>query len=278
MNVAIQLSSAALFLVVCTSMAQDDSGSWRARGIDAYRHARNAEAVRCFAQAVTLDPHSADARLSLALAYMASYIAGVDSPGNYSLGRNAEENLRAALEIDPGNYIALRHLAQFVYWEALTAPSPREKAKRFDQAQQLYQKLAERNPDGKEAFYALGVIAWQQPNRLVDEAIKQLSRALEIDPEYEEPMDYLVLALRKKAAYAAADELEARARKIGAEKIEKWRAAHPASDQEKPCPPNTMCFEPDPGAAAQPFEWPPAPVLLMPPAAPPQPPPPPPIR
>jgi tetratricopeptide (TPR) repeat protein len=276
MNATIQISLAALFLVACTSFAQDESRTWMSGGIDAYRHARSAEAVQCFAQAVKLGPQSADARLSLALAYMASYISGAYSPENRSLGHNVEENLRAALEIDPGNSIALRYLAQFVYWEARTAPSQREKAERFNQAQQLYQEIAERNPHGKEAFYALGVIAWQQPTHPVDEAIKQLSRALEIDPEYVGPMDYLVLAVREKAAYAAADELEARARKIRAEKIEKSRAAHPVSDTEKPCPPRTMCFDRDPGAAAQPFEWPPAPVLLMPPPAPP--PPPPPIR
>ena len=78
MNATIQISLAALLLVACTSFAQDESRTWMAGGIDAYRHARYAEAVRCFEHAVTLDPKSADARVSLALAYLLATSAGAN--------------------------------------------------------------------------------------------------------------------------------------------------------------------------------------------------------
>ena len=153
----------------------------------------------------------------------------------------------------------------------MTAPA---KTEGLNQAQQLYQKIAELNPNGKEAFYALGVIAWQKTNHQLDDAKKQLSRALELDPNYDEAMEYLVLVLREKGAGAAADEWAAKAQRVRAEKMEKWRAAHPKSDLEKPCPAGTICFDPDPASAdALPFAWPPTPFTLMAP-----PPPPPPIR
>ena len=272
MNAAIQISLAALFLAAC-AFAQDDVHSWMNKGIDEYRHGRSTEAVQCFEHAVKLDPRSVDARVSLAAAYLTTYVAGVDSPENHSVGRNIEENLREALKIDPRNSIALGYLAQFCYWEALTTP---EKAERLNQAKQLYEQIAGINANSKEAYYALGVIAWQDSNRQLDDAIKQLSRALEIDPSYEDAMDYLSVVLREKGAGAAADEWAARARRIRAEKAEKWRAAHPKSAAKKPCPAGTICFDPDPASVnALPLAWPPSPFVLMAPPPPPPPPPPP---
>jgi tetratricopeptide (TPR) repeat protein len=265
------------FLLICLAasvgFAQD---SWMTKGVDAYRHARHAEAIQCFEHAAIDDPQSATVRLSLALAYLATYIPGAESRENRSMGRDAEENLRAALEIDPQSTIAILYLAEFYYSEAYGEPSAK-KDERLNQAQQLFQKLAQINPKSKEAFYALGVIAWQKSSHRLEDATKQFSHALQLDPGYEDAMDYLALIQREKGDEAAADEWSAKARKHRQAKEEKWRAAHPKSNSEKPCPPDTMCFDPDPASHdTLPLEWPPTPIVWMPP--PPPPPPPAPVR
>jgi len=266
------------FLLICLTasvgFAQD---SWMTKGVDAFRHARHVEAIQCFEHAVIDDPQSATARLSLALAYLETYIPGVESRENHSIGRNAGENLRAALEIDPRNTIALMYLAQFYYSEAYGERSPAKKDEKLNQAQQLFQKLAEINPKSKEAFYALGAVAWQKSSHRLEDATKQFSYALQLDPGYEDAMYYLAVIEREKGDTAAADEWSAKARKLRQVKEDKWRVAHPKSSSEKPCPPDTMCFDPDPGSGdTLPLEWPPTPMVWMPP--PPPPPPPPPVR
>jgi tetratricopeptide (TPR) repeat protein len=185
------------------------------------------------------------------------------------LGRNAEENLRAALQIDPQNTIAILYLAQFYYSETLGEPSAAKKDERLNQAQQLFQKVAEINPKSKEAFYALGVIAWQKSSHRLEDAIKQFSHALQLDPGYEDAMDYLALIQREKGDEAAAGEWSAKVLQIRQAKENKWRAAHPKSNSEKPCPPHTMCFDPDPSSSdTLPLEWPPTPIVWMPPPPP----------
>jgi hypothetical protein len=44
----------------------------------------------------------------------------------------------------------------------------------------------------------------------------------------------------------AAEPWLLKARAIREAKEEKWRASHPKSDADKPCPPQTMCFDPAP--------------------------------
>jgi len=239
-------------LAASVGFAQD---LWMTKGVDAYRHARHAEAIQCFEHAVIDDPQSATARLSLALAYLATYIQGAESRENHSMGRNAEENLRAALEIEPQNTIAILYLAQFYYNEAGDEISASKKDERLNQAQQVFQKFAEINPKSKEAFYALGVIAWQKSSRRVEDATKQFSHALQLDPGYEDAMDYLAVIQREKGDTAASDEWSAKARKIREAKTEKWLPAHPKPSSEK-------------SEAALPLEWPPTPTVWMPPPPP----------
>ncbi len=167
------------FLLLCLAgsvgFAQD---SWMNKGVDAYRHARHAEAIQCFEHAVIDDPQSATARLSLALAYLAIYIPGAESRENHSMGRNAEENLRAALEIDPKNTMAVLYLAQFYYSETFGAPAAAKKDERLNQAQQFFQKRCRARSEKQRSFLCAGRdrVAEIKPSlRGCDQAI--LSRA-----------------------------------------------------------------------------------------------------
>jgi tetratricopeptide (TPR) repeat protein len=253
----------ARFLLICSLagvlFAQD---SWMTKGVNAYRHAKYAEAIQNFEHAVTDDPESVDARISLALGYLAAYLPSVESHENRVLRRNAEENLLAALAIDPRNLYATLYLAQFYFDETYDAPAKKEE--KLNQAQKLYQKAAEINPNSKEAFYALGAIAWHKSSHRMDEAIRQFDHALQIDPDYVDAMDYLAAIQREKGDEAGAAGWSAKARKIKQARDDKWRAAHPNSNPEKPCPSATLCFDPDSSHDTLPLEWPPAPVVFLP--------------
>jgi tetratricopeptide (TPR) repeat protein len=224
------ISRFALALVVLTTSC---TSRWRAsfdKGVEAYRHGKYAEAVDALEQAAAARPDSVETRVYLANAYLKQYTPG--SP----LARKAEESLRKALEIEPSSKPALLSLAWLEYNEAQSLPRIGDKLARLDRAAEAYRKVAGIDPRNKDSYYWLGVIAWLKGHeRLLqaraqlqlepedsgplpggnvphdigpfyDDAVKQLTRALEIDPAFGDAMVFMSLCLREKASLAASDE------------------------------------------------------------------------
>lgn len=192
------------------------------KGVQAYKNARYPEAIEHFKQAIALDPTFPTARLYLATAYMVQYIPGAESPENLQLAKNAHEEFLRVLEQDPKNEVAIASIASLYFNQ-----------KKFDEASEWYRKLIEVNPSNKEAFYTLGVIAWtkafqdnaearaklgmrpedpgplkdkkireqlrQKNLALIEEGMKHLQKALEIDPQYDDAMAYMNLLYRQRA-------------------------------------------------------------------------------
>jgi Tfp pilus assembly protein PilF len=192
------------------------------KGVQAYRNAQYPQAVERFKNAVELDPTFATARLYLATAYMMQYIPGAESPENMQMANAAQDQFQKVLDRDPKNELAIASIASLYFYE-----------KKLDDARQWNQKLVTVNPRNKEAYYTLGVIAWTkafqprmearakmgmkpedpgplkdkkvreelaaQNGPVIDEGIKDLERALQIDPEYDDAMAYLNLLYREKA-------------------------------------------------------------------------------
>jgi tetratricopeptide (TPR) repeat protein len=192
------------------------------KGVQAYKNAQYPDAVEQFKAAVELDPEFATARLYLATAYMSQYIPGADSPDNNRMAQLAHEEFLRVLEKDPNNSIALASIASLYFHQ-----------KKFDESEQWFKKLIAAHPDNKEAYYTLGVIAWtrtfqkrmtaraemgmkpEDPGPLkdkkvreklkaenlpiIEEGLKYLQKAVEIDPEYDDAMAYLNLLYRERA-------------------------------------------------------------------------------
>jgi tetratricopeptide (TPR) repeat protein len=192
-----------------------------------------------FKEAVQLDPEFPTARLYLATAYMSQYIPGADSPENQQNADAAEREFLKVLEQDPKNTVAISSLASLHYNQA-SGVDPARKAKQFEEARQWYSKLAEVEPTNKEAYYSLGVITWgkwypelmgaraklgmkpEDPGPIkdkkvreelkakwgpvVEEGIRNLQKALEIDPEYDDAMAYMNLLIRERADLAESPE------------------------------------------------------------------------
>lgn len=206
------------------------------KGVQAFKGAKYADAVGYFKKAIELDPTYPTARLYLATSYMSQYIPGADSPENNAFAEEAANNFKAILETDPKNTAALKSLASLAFQQTNGMPTLEKKAKQFDVAAEWYKKLALADPNEKEAFYSLGVVAWskyypawmeartklgmkpetpgpikdakvrdalkEKYSEVIAEGIKNLERALTIDKEYDDAMAYLNLLHRERADIA----------------------------------------------------------------------------
>jgi len=195
------------------------------KGVAAYKSAKYPEAVEFFKQSVELDPNFPTARLYLATAYMSQYIPGADSPENAQMAKAAYDQFVEVLKQDPVNTVAMASIASLFFNQ-----------KKFEEAKEWYQKLIGVDPKNKEAYYTLGVIAWSKafPVRMdararlgmrpedpgplkdkkvreevkeknmpvVEEGLKSLEKALEIDPKYDDAMAYLNLLHRERGDLA----------------------------------------------------------------------------
>jgi len=203
------------------------------RGVAQFKSAKYAEAVEHFERAVELDPEFPTARLYLATAYMSQYIPGAESPENIKNAKAANDNFLKVLQQDPKNQVAIMSLASLHYNEAQGTQKLEDKLLKLDEAKTWYQRLVDIDPKNKEAHYSLGVIAWakwypalmQARNKLgmkpedpgplkdaklreelktqysdmIDDGIKHLQAALQIDPEYDDAMAYMNLLIRERA-------------------------------------------------------------------------------
>jgi TonB family protein len=228
-----RLSFLAISLSAFTLTATDDWRSWLNRGIEAYKGARYQEAVDDFQQSVNLNPNEVTSHLYLGTAWMSQYIPGAVSPENLDLQHGAETEFNRALQLDPKNLMALQSLASLKYQEAQGVPDEDEKFRKFDEVASWYQKVLVVDPRAKEAYYSLAVMDWvkwysallhariqlgmrpAQPCPLANAAVRQdlvaryssliadgirnLERALEIDPQYDDAMAYMNLFLREGA-------------------------------------------------------------------------------
>lgn len=210
------------------------------KGVASFKSAKYQDAVDHFKEAVKLDPNYPTARLYLATAYMNQYIPGAESTENTQMAQAAEDNFKAVLEQDANNSLALASLASLKYSQAQGVSELEQKLKRLDEAREWYQKLVVADPNNKEAHYSLGVIAWakwypalmseraklgmkpEEPGplkdkkareelrakygQLIEDGIKSLQKALDIDKEYDDAMAYMNLLIRERADLADTQE------------------------------------------------------------------------
>lgn len=200
-------------------------------GVAAFKSAKYADAEEHFKQAVALDPDNLNGGEYLATAYMSQWIPGAESPENLDFAVKAREQFQKVLDKDPKDETALESLGYMAYTQAQSLPTDQKLAK-YDEAVQWFKKLIEVNPNKKEAYYYLGVIAYNkfhpalalarvnlhmkddedpikdkkvreelssQYSTIIDEGEANLQKALEIDKEYDDAMVYLELLIRQKA-------------------------------------------------------------------------------
>ena len=219
-----------LFGTGCNKLKSRDALN---HGVQAYRGAKYADAVEYFKTAVQLDPANLNGRLYLATAYMSQYIPGAESPENLQLAKQAQEEFGRVLEKDPNDKTALASLASLSYQQAQGQPDLDAKLKKLEEAKDWYLKLIAADPQNKEGFYSLGVIDWvkwyapwmkaraelgmkpEEPGPIkdkkvkaelqekysatIEDGMKNLQKALDIDKDYDDAMAYMNLLIRERA-------------------------------------------------------------------------------
>lgn len=217
--VVLAIAAMTVFATSCEKLKARDQLN---KGVQAFKSAQYPQAVERFKTAVELDPNFDTARLYLATAYMQQYIPGAESPENVQMATAAQDQFQKVLSQNPKNELAINSIASLLFNE-----------KKLDDAKQWYERLISVNPKNKEAYYTLGVIAWtkafqprmearakmgmkpEEPGPLkdkkvraelaakngpiVEDGIKDLEKALQLDPEYDDAMAYMNLLLREKA-------------------------------------------------------------------------------
>jgi tetratricopeptide (TPR) repeat protein len=199
------------------------------KGVRAFEAADFKAAASHFEAALEFDPALLTARSYEASAYMMQYVPGSASPENVKVADDALAGFREVLELDPKNELAMLSIASLYY--------NMEKA---DEAKEWNLKVIEAYPNKKEPYYTIGVIDWgrsyekrmqaradigmrqEDPGPIKDnkvrqqlaeelgplheEALKMFNKALEIDPEYEDAMNYVNLVYREMADVASTSE------------------------------------------------------------------------
>jgi tetratricopeptide (TPR) repeat protein len=213
------VAALAIFGAGCQKLQSRDQLN---KGTQAFRNAQYPEAVEHFKQAVELDPTFPVARLYLATAYMQQYIPGAESAENDKMAKAAYDTFMEVLKEDPKNPTALASIASLFLYQ-----------RKWDDAQQWYEKLIASEPNNADAYYSLGYIAWQKwypafgselaelgmkqddPGPIKDKKAKDelkekwlptinaglddLDKTLKINPEYEDAMSYKNLLIRERA-------------------------------------------------------------------------------
>ena len=217
----------------------DDHRAARAKldeGVRAYKSGQFDDAIDDFKQAAELDHSLVSARLYLATAYASQYIPGDLSDENVDLGQQALREYRSVLERNPNDLGAIDGISQLLFYMG-TSPYDQDK---LGESKAYYLTHIKIHPEDSEPYYWVGVIDWMSAYRSdqqlradwqtrtgaqlplseplpevlrnqlrnetqdrVDEGIKDLKRAMELRPDYDDAMAYLSLMYRQKALIEA---------------------------------------------------------------------------
>ena len=199
------------------------------KGVTAFKNAQYPESVEHFKTAVELDPNFPTARLYLAMAYLQQYIPGAESPENNNMAKAAYDQFSEVLKLDSKNTLAIQSIASLYLYQ-----------KKWTEAREWYQRLISVDPNNTVGYYSLGFIAWSEwypeygktranlgmkledPGPIkdkkakedlkarfgpvIDDGLKALDKALDIDKEYDDAMAYENLLVRERADLADTKE------------------------------------------------------------------------
>lgn len=245
LNARIPVTAALLSLLLLTATGCNvlKSRDQLTKGVQSFKNARYEEAVNHFQNAIALDPNSEQAQLYLATAYSYQVVPNLDTPENLAIAQKALDGFNAVLAKHPNDLTALKQIA-----------SISRNIKKFDVAKDYEKKVIAIAPDDPEAYYTVGFVDWtlayknaitilaadgltdvgdgnpkkskgacqklQAANTdVVNEGLQYLNKAVELNPTYDDAMQYLQLTYRRKADLDCGDEA---ARKADMAQVDQW--------------------------------------------------------
>ena len=193
------------------------------KGVAAFKNAQYEQAVNNFQTAIKLDPEYENAKLYLATAYSYQVVPNLMTPENLALAQKALDGFNTVLAKDPTDLTALKQVA-----------SIDRNIEKYNEAKEYEKKVIAVAPNDPEAYYTIGFVDWKlsyinaiavlaadgltdigdgnpkkskgacqklkdENTALVDEGIQYLNKAVELNPTYDDAMQYLQLLYRRKA-------------------------------------------------------------------------------
>ena len=192
------------------------------RGIEAFKAGQYAAAATAFNQALAADPKPLT-HLYLGIAYAAQVVPQVNTFANEKLANAALDQFRTVLEAQPDNKAALEQEAQLF-----------RNIGRLADAKAAERRALPLDPENPMVPYTIGVLDWQEAYRntntalarehlkddgagnarksaalcanlqtqntaLVKDGIANLTKAIDLNPDYADAMTYLSLTYRRRA-------------------------------------------------------------------------------
>jgi tetratricopeptide (TPR) repeat protein len=182
----------------------------------------------------------------------------VDTPENIRMAEQAIDQYKQVLQADPKNINSVKGIA-YLYLQM----------KKFDLAKEYYKKASELDPNDPEPYYSIAVIDWTQTyqprqeeraklgmkaeeslatkdkkvcatireknSANIQEGIDNLTKAIQLRPDYDDAMAYLNLMYRERADVQC-DDTAARAAdlKSADEWVDKTMATKKAKAEKQP--------------------------------------------
>jgi tetratricopeptide (TPR) repeat protein len=213
------------------------------KGVAAFKNAQYEQATRYFQNAVQLDPNNPTAQLYLATTYASQVVPNLMTPENLAMAHKAIDGFNAVLQKNPNDVTALKQIA-----------SINRNIQKFEQAKQDELKVIAVAPNEPEAYYIIGFVDWTlayknavaalaadgltddglgnkklskaacsklqgENSALVDDGIQSLQKAINLNPNYDDAMQYLQLTYRRKADLECGNDA---ARKADLDEADKW--------------------------------------------------------
>ncbi len=209
-------------------------------GHDLYKQQKYDEAIVKYKEILDMDPGNYLATYQIAMSNLAMYHPGSTHPKDTEYADQAISYLEKLMTMDAPDddtkekvvkyYLSLLASAEksdkaIAFMEKELEKNPKDKesvlelanlyAKKgdFENAWKYFTRKAELDPNNKEAWYTLGVVAWERSYRgkemvsdaeretlLIPKGLEAFDKALAIDPDYFDALVYTNLLYREKAA------------------------------------------------------------------------------
>jgi len=228
------------------------------KGIAAFKNAQYEQATNFFQTAVELDPKNPNAKLYLATTYASQVVPNLMDPANLAMAQKAIDGFNQVLANNPNDLTALKQIA-----------SIDRNIQKFDLAKQYELKVIAVAPNDPEAYYIVGFVDWTQAYKnavvvlaadgltddgegnkkmtkgacaklqaenmpLVTEGLQYLTKAVDLNPTYDDAMQYIQLSERRKADLECGNDAARKADlALADEWIQKAMGARKANELKK---------------------------------------------
>ena len=232
-----------LLLAGTTGCAKLQARDQLVKGVQEFKAGHYENAINRFQESIRLDPTYPNAHTYLATAYSYQVQPNNNTPQNLAVAQKALDVFNDVLQRKPDDVDAWRQIA-----------SIDRNIMNFDKSRQDELKVIQLAPKDAEAHYSVGVVDFQMADKnatellkankitddlqgnvkmppklctqlssentsLLNSSMQYLDQAVDINPNYDDAMQYLNLALRRKADIECSNDA---ARKADIAKADDW--------------------------------------------------------